>query len=1264
MPHLSGLETAEYLLKTCVREQNNKENLLLTYVDFFGARSLITQLLRRYRLMCENLLSFEDLLNRSKEIGQDYSIQANESLKCLKLKTSKLRVLDFVSQMNAFLMLLKQKEVQLHFKQIQHLLVDDIDETIPVCQHFIKYLLPNLQTFVATCDPDGGTRRGYQSAYPAGCEEIKQISKVDSKTLNSMSPLKQTAENLYQAIKTYTPVRLSNIKLNTSVSRIEMLDNLTQTLDDLIYDQDISIEDIILVTPSADSAIKQVIQDYCQKNGLLWQFLSGSNKPIENPRVYGAVILAQLINAQWKMVPGPFEIRLMLMGILDFPALIAEKIAEEYEKTYKKNPLLPNLALLDANLKDHKQLIEKYQHLVSTVEAIKTDENRLYNQLVRIFADLIAPTVLETESVEDFNQVLDSLYDFLSLKEKVKKHLNLEIKEKEWFLQVKNEVVAENPVTPADILPGTLVIATPQKLADIKLVSQYQLWLDVSSTNWTRTQTAPLYNAWAYSNYFDGSEYDDLQFTHSIASHLLRSLVYHCTKEVIALASTYDSRGYEQTGWLIKYLNQNTENTKPARQIILREDQAPILEYKRGTMAVAAVPGSGKTFVNVALISKLIEEDIHPENILVLTYMESAARTLINRIKSIFPNLSVLPMISTIHGLAYKIIRDEDNLAKLGLNEDLDVADESVKPAILNAVADITLPDGEMFESWHKYIEKGIATAKSLDLKPVDIARYLKYESSSILREFYEPYRLYTRELELRNLIDFDDQIRYAIKLLKTFPEVKKRYQMRYSIIIEDEAQDSTILQQELLSLLVGNSKNYIRTGDVNQAIMTTFTPVDVEGYRKFIDEADTVVKMDQSQRCAEPVYSLANELIDWAQEQTDLANAFLNIKMKPVLGKNPQVKDSVTMKIFDTSDSEMSFIAKKLNELKSKMPSATFAVLVRTNYEAIKWTHHLSSLGFDCICFTDNLKQRKVFNIIHSYLKVLHKPYNNKNVKTLYDTLVETEYLSPDTISQDFIYNLGSPFLSFDTIELPTSQLVQLYMDLFYWLEYAHLPVSELILKMTCELFTDPIDRSNGYILSIVAERHRREISNSRYRENFTGVNETDEPVITQNFSVGLPEIIKEFDRLVRLKKVKGFKFFEKEESDESRAGFVQIMTVHKAKGMGFDVVCVPHIWENRFSYCTTKELINVDLSNRLEHKLNELAGKKVNQEAEEERIKQNQVEETLRLLYVAITRARKYLFLTSSKQNAAFKREEKPSRVLEELISKRQATKEKVKH
>jgi DNA helicase-2/ATP-dependent DNA helicase PcrA len=91
-------------------------------------------------------------------------------------------------------------------------------------------------------------------------------------------------------------------------------------------------------------------------------------------------------------------------------------------------------------------------------------------------------------------------------------------------------------------------------------------------------------------------------------------------------------------------------------KIIPREDQKQVVEYRGGKAAVNAVPGAGKTTVLIALLIELLKNKTLPSEIFVVTYMESAATNIREKIKLAIPDLTELPNVSTIHGLKKIII--------------------------------------------------------------------------------------------------------------------------------------------------------------------------------------------------------------------------------------------------------------------------------------------------------------------------------------------------------------------------------------------------------------------------------------------------------------------------------------------------------------------------------------------------------------------------------------------------------------------------------
>lgn len=135
-------------------------------------------------------------------------------------------------------------------------------------------------------------------------------------------------------------------------------------------------------------------------------------------------------------------------------------------------------------------------------------------------------------------------------------------------------------------------------------------------------------------------------------------------------------------------------------------------------------------------------------------------------------------------------------------------------------------------------------------------------------KKFSQFFTGYQETLHAANLIDYDDMLISSVKLLEENPDILAHYQDICHFVIEDEAQDSSAIQQRLIGLLSAKHKNLIRCGDINQAITTTFSNADVEGFRKFIASSNNV-SMNCSQRCTKDVWSLANNLVVYAEQHS-----------------------------------------------------------------------------------------------------------------------------------------------------------------------------------------------------------------------------------------------------------------------------------------------------------------------------------------------------------------------------------------------------------
>ena len=588
-----------------------------------------------------------------------------------------------------------------------------------------------------------------------------------------------------------------------------------------------------------------------------------------------------------------------------------------------------------------------------------------------------------------------------------------------------------------------------------------------------------------------------------------------------------------------------------------------------------------------------MEQEIDPEHIFVLTYMESASRNFRERIKNIRNTSAKLPNISTIHGLALRILKENGNYEKLNMSDDFEICDDAHRNRILR---DIYAKHGLKQKTIEEY-DRAISVFKMSGGEiPPNI-------TDKKIKQFISFYKQYTENLKEFNLIDYDDMLTGSVKILKENPDILKYYQDICEYIIEDEAQDSSSIQQELISLLSGKHKNIIRCGDVNQSITSTFSNADVEGFREFLTQNHNV-SMNCSQRCAEGIWKLANQLVKSSLEQPDSKNAFFEMYMKPVKDKNPQSVNTVQSKIFETQQEEKNHIIKIIKTTFEKRPNSTIGILLRYNYQVAGWQNFIENNGFKVITRNQCLEQKSVFKAIFAVLKIIAYPFDNENLAKNYEILADCGKYKKGM--GEIIRKYENPFIQVDCDFINNVYLEQFYWDVNYWISLCSLPPNELAIKIAKDLniFSSEIDKSNIYLISTLIKR-----------------------ICIENNS--LEYAINRLSELSKRANLSGFKFFSEEDEDDKSfvEGKIQIMTMHKSKGDEFDIVFLPEMSEKNLPLSINS--INLKSADFLEQI--KLLNPNYEEKSEYE-LKQKIHDENLRLLYVAITRAKSNLFISAS--------------------------------
>ena len=731
----------------------------------------------------------------------------------------------------------------------------------------------------------------------------------------------------------------------------------------------------------------------------------------------------------------------------------------------------------------------------------------------------------------------------------------------------------------------------------------------------------------------------------------------------------------------------------------LRPEQEEIVyAYGGGKMGIAAVPGSGKTFTLAHLAAYLIYTGrVGPDQeVLVVTFTNSAVNSFRARIAQILTEHYQLIghvgyRVRTLHGLARDIIHERPAL--VGLASDFLILDEKecqlIQHEIVHQLAgqwrerlqDYLDPQVEFRQAWHNLeetlpdlVSAFIRQAKDLRKSPAELMALLEDAplEFELARFAVAVYSDYQRSLAYRGAVDFDDLVRLALDVLESEPDFLARLQQRWPYILEDEAQDSSRLQEEMLRLLSGE-RNWVRVGDPNQAIYTTFTTANPGFLRRFLDRDDVQEKpLSVSGRSATPIIDLANELVRWTTEEHPtpaLRTTFEyqpHHRQGPLRGvirpteagdpdPNPPDDECHVLLCYRpeakiTPSAELDFLI-----VRSELPLVelfqddhpypyTIAILVPDNNRGYAVAEELRrkypQIRFEELLRSTSRTRQAVSRLIAA-LEYLSRPDHLPKLKQVFWSHLSEEQRDLIHTETEVAAALSAFFKSVPTIEQllwpddPGAQPVlpdlpeqfswvlgelECFRDnVRRWLRLTDLPIDQLVLAISQDIFDTPADLALGHKVAVTL----RTLASSHPDWRLT------------NFVEELQAINKNQRRFLG--------FDDDEAGYTPKPGMVTIATMHAAKGLEWDRVYLLSVSNYDFPSAMVYDFyrderwfvrqvaggggIRLNLGAELLAQLDYLVGR-LPMYREGEATQQARIEyacERLRLLYVGITRARR---------------------------------------
>jgi len=714
-----------------------------------------------------------------------------------------------------------------------------------------------------------------------------------------------------------------------------------------------------------------------------------------------------------------------------------------------------------------------------------------------------------------------------------------------------------------------------------------------------------------------------------------------------------------------------------------RPAQEEVLNYHGGKMGVSAVPGSGKTHTLSNLASRLIVEGHIEEDqeILIVTLVNSSVENFNSRIAGFIKQSGFLPGVNyrvrTLHGLAHDIIRERPDLA--GLSNEFRILDSRDAEDILTSVSltwiksnpDLLMEwtdpgidlhkNQKAYKGWKELLKDAanafIRQAKDLNCSPDLIRAYLDRlkEPVDILEMGWQLYHDYQQALNYRNAVDFDDLIQLALRVLQSDPEYLARLRHRWPFILEDEAQDSSRLQEEILRLLTGEDGNWVRVGDPNQAIYESFTTASPQYLRNFLLEPGVIGRtLPVSGRSTISIIDLANQLNLWTQNKhpvPELRGALTDPLIKPTDPGDPQHNpddqpEAVILHLEELKpEKELELVAKSIARWLPAHADDTVAILVPRNERGSKVIDELEKREIPYLeLLQSSLPTREAAGVLAAVLRSLGDPTAQTRLSDAYHRLRSLpvaegqqvdagrikntiDVLRKCSCTEDFLWPMGSrdwlADLERQGINDETIFELEWLRSLFHrWHSAVNLPVDQLILTISQDIFTTAVDLALAHKLALLLKQ--TEDLNPDYQ---------------------LPEFVQELESISQnRRKLAGFGEEDSGFNPDSHKGKVVVATIHKAKGLEWDRVYLLSVNNYDFPSALPEDTFigekwfvrgRLNLQAEVLARLKGLIKGDLSVVYMDEGIPTREARfeyasERLRLLYVGITRARKDLVIT----------------------------------
>lgn len=670
----------------------------------------------------------------------------------------------------------------------------------------------------------------------------------------------------------------------------------------------------------------------------------------------------------------------------------------------------------------------------------------------------------------------------------------------------------------------------------------------------------------------------------------------------------------------------------------LNDEQREAVTQTEGPVLILAGAGSGKTRVITYRIAYLMRHvNAAPSSILAITFTNKAAGEMRDRLSTLVGDRSKFIWCGTFHSIFARILRRHADLLGYDKNFSIIDSDDQLK-LVRDSMKELDIPDSQHKP---KSVLSAISCAKN---KLQSIEEYEALEGKSPFGAVVaRVYKRYSDKLLANNAMDFDDILVNMVKLLAGHPDVCEQYRSKFRYIMVDEYQDTNMPQYKAVMLLAGGYRNICVVGDDDQSIYS-FRGADVRLILSFEKDfpGAKVIKLEQNYRSTANILNAANCVI-----------AHNRKRKSKTLRTGGEDGDKVVLMRADSSQGEAGFIAGTIKTMaeKGKFKYSDCAILYRMNALSrnIETALHNMGIPFRVYGGTRFYDRREIKDTL-SYLKLIYD--NGDNIAFERIINVPKRGIGDQTIEKIRQIAMDEGISMFEV-----SVNCRNYPDLLRSAGKL-IPFTELIDEMRGELlknekdfaaFVDYVENESGIIDAVIAERekkgevidrvenlkellseaaeydkaHRAEaVDMTSIEIEGNGSGEAEEGMLEVDDDFFFDTATSDTTEGILGLYLENASLFTEGDSYDDNDNFVKLMTIHSAKGLEFGAVFLIGAEEGVFpSYRSIQS--------------------------------EDDTEEERRLMYVAITRAKKDLFILLTQQRMLFGQTScnKPSRFIKEI-------------